>query len=78
MINDGKIVALNKQISILRKKKSAKISPEEIQLINDRIAEIKKEIDELSRPEPTIVPVVNVRTVGEKSKVIAPDNAIRL
>lgn len=66
--NAGKIVALKKQISILTNEKKKKtITPQEYQLINDRIDAIKNEIDDLSRKnEPTIVPVINARTISER------------
>lgn len=66
--NAGKIVALKKQISILtNEKKKKNITPQEYQLINDRIKDIKNEIDNYSRKnEPTIVPVTNARTISER------------
>lgn len=64
--NPGKIVALKKQLATLRERKKGKITPEESQLISDRIAEIKQEIDDMSRPPIKVVPVVNAKTIAER------------
>lgn len=77
MLNDGKIVALKKQIEELRKQKTKNLSPEQYQLITDRIQEIKREIEELSKPQQQIVPVVNARTVSERSNAVPVSSSRR-
>lgn len=65
-VNEGRIVALKKQIVELRKQREGRITPEENQLITDRIQQIKAEIDSLNRPKSKIVPVVNAKTIAER------------
>ena len=68
MIN-SKIDQLKAEIeSIKNQINSRKLSPSQVQSLNDEITERKREIEKLSRTEKMVTPIVGAPTVGEKKE----------
>jgi len=67
-MTNKKIDEIKAEIEEIKSKiNSKRLSPNEIQIMNDTIAEKRREIEKLSKTEKFITPIIGAPTIGEKT-----------